>query len=729
MAKKTISAGIAIDGEAKFKNAIKGINTDLTVLKSELKKVQAQFSDNADSMEALTASQSVYERQIDSQKEKISTLKSALENARAEYGNNSKEVNSWQIQLNNAEADLSKLEHGLEATNKELDEVGKKNNKISGLKDAFEKTKPAIEAVAKVAAATAKAVGAVVAAAAGAAVKLTKDVVEEYSQYEQLVGGIDTLFKESSDKVQQYAADSYKNSGLSANKYMETVTGFSASLISSLNGDTDKAASLANKAIVDMSDNANKMGTDITSIQNAYQGFAKQQYNMLDNLKLGYGGTKEEMQRLLKDATALSGVKYDINNFSDVVLAIHEIQDNLGIAGATALEAETTIEGSMNSLKASAQNLITGLGDSNANVKQLVSNVADSFKNVLKNITPVIKNIISVLPTAFDTISKEIINLLPGILSLGGDLINNIITTVTTEIFPNAMPVIMDGLILILKNIITQLPNIIESIGSIAGSLIAELIQLLAQEIPVMLPLLFEAVLNAVCCLIEPTIQLGSDFVSGLWQGIKEQTEWLNERISEFFHGIGQKIKDFLNTAAQLGGDLISGFWQGIKDKTEWLRNKISGFFGGVKQSIKDFFGIRSPSKWAKEDVSFNIIYGFANGFEQKNNYLKSAVLNSLKTVKETAENYAMPSMEFKAVTRKQLIASTSGGITPEYSGKNMNNSDNSFIIRVIELLSIIAANTKESGGTDIERLAKILTPHIDNELGIRYSLTKRGLY
>ena len=201
--------------------------------------------------------------------------------------------------------------------------------------------------------------GAAVAAAAVAGVAAAAELVGTmtdslwaYADYEQLVGGVDTLFKESSDKLQEYAANAYKTAGMSANQYMETSTSFAASLIQSLEGDTAKAADYANMAISDMSDNANKMGTAMESIQNAYQGFAKQNYTMLDNLKLGYGGTKEEMARLLADATAISGIEYDMSSYADVVDAIHVIQTEMGITGTTAAEASMTISGSIASAQA-----------------------------------------------------------------------------------------------------------------------------------------------------------------------------------------------------------------------------------------------------------------------------------------------------------------------------------------------------------------------------------------
>ncbi len=221
--------------------------------------------------------------------------------------------------------------------------------------------------------------------------------IKAYADYEQLVGGVDTLFKESSKKLQGYAAEAYKTAGISANTYMQNATSFSASLLSSLAGDTEKAADIANMAMIDMSDNANKMGTSMESITTAYQGFAKQQYMLLDNLKLGYGGTKTEMERLLKDAEALSGVKYDINNLADVYEAIHVIQTELGITGTTAKEASTTITGSINMAKAAWENLLVGISDPTQDIDVLVDNFVNSVGIVIDNVMPRIKAVASEL--------------------------------------------------------------------------------------------------------------------------------------------------------------------------------------------------------------------------------------------------------------------------------------------------------------------------------------------
>jgi hypothetical protein len=232
-------------------------------------------------------------------------------------------------------------------------------------------------------------------AAAAGAVAVTgvvKSAVSAFGEYEQLVGGVDTLFKDASSTVQANADAAFMTAGLSANEYMETVTSFSASLLQSLGGDTQKAAQVADQAIIDMSDNANKMGTSMESIQNAYQGFAKQNYTMLDNLKLGYGGTKSEMERLLADASKIAGVKFDISSYSDVIEAIHVIQQEMGITGTTSLEASETISGSLASVKAAWQNTLVAISQGDGwDMGVYIENMVDVVNAFAQNIMPILR--------------------------------------------------------------------------------------------------------------------------------------------------------------------------------------------------------------------------------------------------------------------------------------------------------------------------------------------------
>lgn len=329
------------------------------------------------------------------------------------------------------------------------DEASKSESKMS---NAFEKIGGA---AVKVGAVMAKGV----AVGASALATLSGLAIKGYADYEQLVGGVDTLFKESSQKVQQYADMAYKTAGMSANEYMETVTGFSASLLQSLGGDTEAAADKANQAIIDMADNANKMGSSLESIQNAYSGFAKQNYTMLDNLKLGYGGTKEEMERLLADAEKFSGIKYDISNYADVVDAIHVIQDEMGIAGTTAKEASETISGSASAMKAAWQNLLVGIADENADVSGLIDNLFTSAGNFAGNIIPRIE-------ATLQGIGSAVKKGLPKIL--------NMVMPLVEKMLPGLLSTTLQMLGMLASAVIEKLPELVDFIFETLGSLFEE---------------------------------------------------------------------------------------------------------------------------------------------------------------------------------------------------------------------------------------------------------------
>lgn len=338
----------------------------------------------------------------------------------------------------------------------------KKHTK-SFAKDAGEAIGGFAKKAEKALATAAKIASVAIGAASTGIIALTKAAIAEYSDYEQLVGGVDTLFKGSSQKVQEYAANAYKTAGMSANEYMDTVTSFSASLLQSLGGDTAAAAEKANTAITDMSDNANKMGTDMAAIQNAYQGFAKQNYTMLDNLKLGYGGTKEEMQRLIDDANALNAAQgkltnYSIDSYADIVDAIHDVQTEMGITGTTASEASTTIQGSVSSAKAAWHNLMIGIADDNQDfdglVNDFVSSVETAADNILPRIDQSLEGILKlvqvasekIIPRVITTISEKAPALIEAaadiVLALGDGIIDNLdsifaaVEKVATRIIP-----------------------------------------------------------------------------------------------------------------------------------------------------------------------------------------------------------------------------------------------------------------------------------------------------
>lgn len=329
-----------------------------------------------------------------------------------------------------------------EDANKKIDETTDKAEKSESKFAAVgEKIKSGLATAAKAGAVAIAGLATVAATGLGT---LSVKAVQCYADYEQLVGGVETLFgaggqsideyaksigvsvDEASDKYQdlmtaqdavmKHADEAYKTAGLSANAYMETVTSFSAALISSLDGDTVKAASVADKAIVDMADNANKMGSSMESIQNAYQGFAKQNYTMLDNLKLGYGGTKEEMQRLLDDAGKLANQKFDLSSYADIVEAIHVVQTNMGITGTTAKEAATTIQGSIGTMKAAWTNFLTGMADPDQDFDALLGNLVDSVVTVADNLIPRISALLPRLVTGLSQVAQSLAGYLPEIV-------------------------------------------------------------------------------------------------------------------------------------------------------------------------------------------------------------------------------------------------------------------------------------------------------------------------
>lgn len=407
--------------------------------------------------------------------------------------------------------------------------------------------------------------GAIVAAGIGTALKNT---ILEGAALEQSIGGIETLFKDSADTIKGYAVDAWKTAGVSANEYMELATSFSASLLQSLSGDTQKASKYTQMAITDMSDNANKMGTDMQSIQWAYQGFAKQNYTMLDNLKLGYGGTKAEMERLLSDAEKLTGVKYDINSLADVYEAIHVIQGELDITGTTAKEAEQTLSGSFNSMKAAAQNFMgeLALGGQLQTVSQSMKTLVDAASTFLfNNLMPAIGNIIISLPGA---IGSFLTSAVPQIAQQGQKLISALAEGINAYVpqFAQTLPALIEGW---LSKVSEMLPSVMQK----GGELILQLIKGVVQNIPVMLSSLGQVV---------STI--------GTW--LSENAGMIGEKLGEMAGQLGTYILTHLPDIILALGKLALAVVQGVIKlpgiMIEYATSMIKGFISAiVPESVK----------------------------------------------------------------------------------------------------------------------------------------------
>lgn len=533
------------------------------------------------------------------------------------------------------------------------------------------KFKSSLSGLGSIASGALKGIGVAAAAAAGAVGAVGKAAVDAFADYEQLVGGVETLFQDSASIVENYAATAYKTAGLSANEYMETVTSFSASLLQSVAGDTVEAARVADMAITDMADNANKMGSSMESIQNAYQGFAKQNYTMLDNLKLGYGGTKTEMERLLADAEKLTGIQYDISSLNDVYEAIHVIQTELGITGTTAAEASTTIQGSVASMKAAWENLLVGLADDTQEFDVLLSAFIDSVgtvggKNLIPRIQVVLSGIVRLVTELGPMLAAELpgiaSSVLPGLIegaasligALAGaipELLQTVFFDVIMEQGPSLVQAGVDLLGALYEGITGALPGLAQSAADIVTSLATELtdpeiltglvlaganiVQSLGQSILDAIPDLVGAapiiIENLVTAFIE-SIPLLADCAAQLAGSIFDtivSTDWLSLGI-DILDTLINGILSLIGALLEAAGKIVSTIWDKITS-TDWpkkgaeiLTKIISGIkslFSNLGQTASDLvskiWDKITTTDWLKlgSDVLSKIINGIESIF------------------------------------------------------------------------------------------------------------------
>lgn len=511
-----------------------------------------------------------------------------------------------------------------------------------------------------------KDVSVAVGAAATAIGGLVTASVNAYAEYEQLVGGVDTLFKNSSQKLQSYADEAYKTAGMSANEYMSTVTSFSASLLQSLGGDTEKAADYANQAVIDMSDNANKMGTSMELIQNAYQGFAKQNYTMLDNLKLGYGGTKEEMERLLEDASKISGIKYDISSFADVTQAIHVMQESMGIAGTTSKEASTTIQGSLISVKGAWENLLVGISSSDADWEKLINNLVETVSTAMDNMLPVVKSALigvsALVRDLFPSIAAEIpaliSEILPELVETGISVVNSLLTGMQQN-----LPALAQGAIQIINQLVTTLLSMLPQLLDMGIQLLMQLVIGIGQALPALIPqvvntittivetlinnidliieagmkllmglaeglivaipqlidkipIIIDKLLNAIIENLPKLVEMGMELVVKLALGLVKAIPTLVGKIPELITSVLQALRKLPEMVVDIGKNIVSGIWNGISQMASWLWNKITGWCNSIFNGIKDFFGIHSPSKLFSDKIGKYLALGLGEGFD-----------------------------------------------------------------------------------------------------------------
>lgn len=511
------------------------------------------------------------------------------------------------------------------------------------------------------------AVGALSTALGGLVVSATKS----YADLEQNIGGVETLFKDSANTVINNAKRAYETAGMSANEYMETVTGFSASLLQSLGGDTEKAASYADRAITDMADNANKMGTAMESIQWAYQGFAKQNYTMLDNLKLGYGGTKEEMARLISDASKLTeiqkelGITVDANDmsFGNIVNAISVVQKNMGIMGTTSKEAATTITGSVNSMKAAFDNFLNGSGTP----EQLSETIVTALKNIGSAVGKLGPSIIDGLVELTDTLVQYIPSAVekatPALVGGAVQLVNSLVTALPqlTQALLNAIMQLLQSLTpqipMIVQNLLNGVLQVVTQLAQLLPTLIPKLIEAILGIIPVLLnnipafinagvqllvglangivtaipqlidalPLIIEKAVEALATLAPTLATVAPVLMVKLAWGLIKAIPQLVMKIPEIIYAMVKGLKNGISDFISIGGDLVKGLWQGIGDKVDWIVGKIKGFGRSVINGLKDFFGIHSPSTEFAWIGKMNVL-GLENGMEDMQGELNDTV-------------------------------------------------------------------------------------------------------
>lgn len=447
------------------------------------------------------------------------------------------------------------------------------NKGIEGAEKKGSKLSSALGGVGKGIATMSTAVVGAVSATSVAVGGLVAKSVQQYASYEQLVGGVETLFKDSAPAIVEYASNAYKTAGMSANEYMETITGFSASLIQSLGGDTEKAGKVGNMAIEDMSDNANKMGTSMEMIQNAYQGFAKQNYTMLDNLKLGYGGTQAEMQRLLSDAEKISGVHYDMSKFSDVVEAIHVIQTQMGITGTTMKEGATTIEGSLNMMKASWTNVLTGMADDSADFDKLIDNFVESASAFGDNILPRIEIALQGVGKLIEAFAEKVPTIVNALLPQLLETSVNIIQSLTSSIIAN-LPTLTTTFREILGTMIEGIRLILPQMIELGIQLLGNLATGIRYEAPNILPIAIECVagmVNAFISGVPMLIESGIDLISGLGEGIINAIPTLTGVLPIVLDGIISFFTTNLPQLLQQGANVILSLVNGIVEELPTL--------------------------------------------------------------------------------------------------------------------------------------------------------------
>ncbi len=736
----SFGGSIKLTGETEYKKALREITSNLTLLSSEMKVVTSQYERNDNSTANLAQQNQVLNKRLDEQNKKLAEAKKMLQEATTAEDSNAETVRKWQNEVNKAQAEVNATTRTIEKNTKQIEINDKAVDELgNSIQDAGNKAEKASNGGFTVfkgilanlgAQAITSAINGIK-SLAGAVVNLGKQAIASYADYEQLIGGVETLFKESAPIVEKYANNAYKTAGLSANEYMETVTSFSASLLQSLGQDTEKSAKYADMAISDMSDNANKMGTDMSMIQNAYQGFAKQNYTMLDNLKLGYGGTKTEMERLIADANRVkeaNGEMADlsISSFADVTEAIHIIQNEMGITGTTAKEASKTISGSVNAMKSAWKNLLTGIADENADFGQLMNNFVDSLMTALDNILPrvkttiqglgqlvgrlmqelapriieaippliqdtlpliitaiqaMIESVVAVLPqlvTAIESVLPQLLNsivaMLPSLVNAGVQIILSLIKGIASAL-PALVPAMVDAILTIVDTLLSNVDFIIDT----GVKLLEALIEGILNAIPILvdrLPEIIEKIISTLMSLSYKITQQGVQIIIQLGNGIMQAVPQLVGKIPEIIASIVKGFGQGMGDIKQIGVNILKGIWEGMKSWFSNLINGVKDMGRNIINSFKNVFGIHSPSTVFADEIGKNMALGIGEGFEDTMADVSSQMASSIPTSFDLGTNSSVngssPAIVFDTMVEafKEALQQVNIVLDDEVAGK-----------------------------------------------------------
>lgn len=693
---------IGVEGEKEFKNALREINQSFKVLGSEMNLVTSQFDKQDKSIKAATARNEVLNKEIDTQKDKIKTLESALKNASESFGENDKRTKAWQIQLNNANADLNRMEKelkdsaeeaedlgdSLEESGKSADDAGNRFEKFGGILKGF-----------------GIAMGSVVVAAGAAAIKLGKEVVQQFGELEQNLGGSAAVFGEYAASIQKTGEEAYKNLGVSQSDYLATANKMGA-LFQGSGIEQQKSLELTEKAMQRAADMASVMGIDMQMALDSVAGAAKGNFTMMDNLGVAMNATNVEAYALAKGLdftwkTATQAEKAEV--------AMQMFFDSTEqYAGNFAKESTQTITGSIGLMQAALGSFTAGLGNADADMENLTQNLVDAFQSVVKNIVPVLENVVAAMPIATDAILSAIGDLLPILLGTATELFEHVLSTIL-ELLPELIPAGVEAVITIAESLIASLPllvdaavqlitalagglgsalpelvpSIVEAVTLIATTLVEnidlvmgaafQIISGLAQGILNALPALIEAlpaiIIDIISFLagsipdiiamgVELTVQLGT----GLIQAIPKLVSQLPQIIKAMVEGLAKAVPSVL----KVGKDIVEGLWDGIASMVSWLRTKVEVMLGGIVKGVKGVLGIESPSK-VFAGIGINMGKGLGDGFLKEMSLVEEDMKRAIPTKFEGLSIDVDASANLKAGAGTTSLAPAAQEITNNY--------------------------------------------------------------